>query len=283
MNSLLEPNFALLSAHPEWRSTWTHIVAGQFTGSLYSSLLFYEQSTGHAGFYETDGQYDDWRGSWSLIVPGFFSKSPFLPEERQHAGTGFPAHTGFLLYDQQASFGAFYDTDGQGGIIKLAEYSDWRTTWTHIIAGMFTDSPFSGLVFYDQSSGYGEMYATDGAGGINLIQAYSDWRTTWTHIVPGEFFNCGSVFAQPTTDLFFYEGSTRYGEICANDGQGGLSLVSSQQDLPPATNVIPALLAAQGGRICCFTRDDQPSFLRAELQRKSLELVWQAEPRASSS
>ena len=247
LNSLEQPNFALLSTHPEWRTTWTHIVGGQFSASPYSSLLFYEQSTGHAEFYETDGQggmnllrqYDDWRSSWTLIIPGFFRKPGFLPENRQHTDTGFPAHTGFLLYDQQAGFGAFYDTDGKGGIVKLAEYGDWRTTWTHIVAGMFTNSPFSGLLFYDQTNGYAEMYATDGSGGMTLITSYSPWPTFWTHIVPGEFFNCGAVSAQPITDLFFYDAVNRFGATYGCDGQGRLIPVGSQQNLPAATIIIP--------------------------------------------
>ena len=240
MNSVEDPNFLLLSAHPEWRNDWTHIIAGQFSSSLYSSLLFYEQSTGHAEFYETDGnggmsllsQYDDWGTSWTLIVPGCFAKSSFLPPNRQ------PANTGFFLYDQQAGFGAFYNTDGHGGLIKIAEWNDWRTTWTHIIAGTFTDSPFSGLLFYEQPTGEAEMHSVDGHGGMTLIQAYSEWRTSWTHIVPGEFYNDGSVYESTITDLFFYEGSTGYGETYANDGQGGLTLVGSQQ-MPPATIILP--------------------------------------------
>src|SRR5260370_30333079 len=53
---LFPPNFELLGAYSGWRNDWSHIVAGQFTAGLYSSLLFYEQSTGHAEFYETNGQ-----------------------------------------------------------------------------------------------------------------------------------------------------------------------------------------------------------------------------------
>jgi hypothetical protein len=31
-------------------------------------------------------------------------------------------------------------------------YSDWRNDWTHIVAGKFTNSPYSGLLFYEQST-----------------------------------------------------------------------------------------------------------------------------------
>src|SRR5690349_14784110 len=63
---------------------------------------------------------------------------------------------------------------------------------------------------------------TDAAGlGVNpasfgILHADSSWRTSWTHIIPGRF----TVAA--TTSLFFYEGSTGYGEFWVTDGAGGL-------------------------------------------------------------
>src|SRR5260370_5198792 len=224
---LFPPNFELLGAYSGWRNDWSHIVAGQFTAGLYSSLLFYEQSTGHAEFYGTNGQggmtllnqYDDWRTSWAIIVPGYFRQSTFLPENRQPANVGFLPNTGFLLYDRQSGFGAIYDTNGHGVIEKLAEYSGWRTTLTHIISGGFTDSEFSRLAFFDQASGYAELYATDGAGGMGSgpIPIYN-WLQNSTHIVPGEFFNDGSVYEPVITDLFFYFAATRESVTYGNDG-----------------------------------------------------------------
>src|SRR5262249_44444201 len=67
---------------------------------------------------------------------------------------------------------------------------------------------------------------------------------TWTHIVPGEFWNDGEVdcliakSCSPITDLFFYEGSTCYGETYWNDGQGGLTLIGSQDNLHEATEIV---------------------------------------------
>ena len=53
---------------------------GNFGGSDYTGLLFYEPSTGTGKFYSTDGQGDiqllgqhtGWRKGWRLIVPGNF-------------------------------------------------------------------------------------------------------------------------------------------------------------------------------------------------------------------
>jgi hypothetical protein len=220
---LIAPTFELIGAYSGWRNDWSRIVSGQFTAGLYSSLLFYDRSAGHIEFYETHGdgtmtlfhQEDGWRTSWSLIVPGYFRQSSFLPTNRQ------PSNTGFVLYDREAGFGAIYDTNGHGVIEKLAEYSGWRKTWTHIIAGNFTFSPFSGLLFYDRESGYAELYETDGAGGIGNgpIKTYN-WAKNWTHIVPGDFWTDGDTGKPVYTDLFFYNSSNRFGVAYGNDGAG---------------------------------------------------------------
>lgn len=94
------PSLQWLRSYSDWRRSWTHIVSGKFSASLYSGLLFYDPNDGVAEFYETDGQggisllrhYEDWRGSWTLIVAGTFGDSGF---------------SGLLLYDQAAGFARF--------------------------------------------------------------------------------------------------------------------------------------------------------------------------------
>ena len=243
---LQSPSLQVLSSYTDWRKTWTHIVAGKFTASPYSGLLFYEQSTGTAEFYATDGEggisflrhYDDWRRSWTLIVPGIFGNS---------------GNTGLLLYDQAAGFGAFYDTDGHGNIVLLREFNDWRTSWTHILSGRFTDSPYSGLLFYEQADGYAETYATNGTGGIAIVATHPGWRSSWTHIVAGEFIDTLDWDQPIYDDLFFYEGSTGYCETYESDGQGGISLNASESDLPAATtHIVPGSFGGDGNSNLLF-------------------------------
>jgi len=236
-SSLVPPNFELIGWYSGWRNDWSNIVAGQFTAGIYSSLLFYEQSTGHVEFYETHGQRnitlfhqeDGWRTSWSLIVPGYFRQCSFLPKNRQ------PSNTGFVLYDREAGFGAIYDTNGHGVIEKLAEYSDWRNSWTHIIAGSFTSSPFSGLLFYEGETGYAELYETDGAGGIGNgpIKTYN-FGKNWTHLVAGDFWTDGDTGKPVYTDLFFYDSSSHFGVVYGNNVDGNFFQVSPP---PSATQV----------------------------------------------
>ena len=221
---LFPSNFQRLHYHRDWRSTWTHIVAGKFSSAPYDSLLFYEQSNGYAEFYETDGSggisflknHDDWRDSWTHIIPGKFSDSTF---------------TGLLLYDQQAGFAAVYDTNGSGDLIKLREYDGWRPSWTHITTARIPGSDYSALVLYDQRAGHGEILRCTGAGKFELWKSNDGWRTSWTHVV-GDF--------ESGACLLFYEAPTGHCEIYTlTDDPNQLGAMSERNGMPPATDVIP--------------------------------------------
>jgi hypothetical protein len=242
---LQPPAFQLFESQADWRTDWTHIVAGRFSKSSFSGLLFYEQSTGVAEFWETDGQrnltllrhYDDWRTTWTLIVPGLFGPSGF---------------TGLLLYDQAAGYGAVYDTDGHGNLVILFEYHGWLTSWTQIIAGHFTTSPYSGLLFYDQAAGFATIYSSDGKGRITVLTSYDNWRTSWTKIIAGKFGPAPVVSElpppptpPPIDSLFFYEGATGYCETYQTNGAGGIAMLGSAT-LPIVTHVVPGIFGGLG-------------------------------------
>lgn len=231
--TLVPPDFELIGGVQNWRANWSIIVSGKWSNSPFSGLLCYDRDNGLGAFFETNGagriqllqEHSDWRQSWTVIVPGVFGDS---------------GYDGLLFYEQQTGFAAFYDTDGQGNLILLHEDSNWRKTWTHIVVAPFTDSRYSGLLLYDQSAGASAFYATDGHGHLKLLQEYSDWRTTWTAIVSGQMALWpapdaeakaeaqGAIFA----DLFFYEGSTGYGETYATNGKGDIWMVGQQGGFP---------------------------------------------------
>ncbi len=233
---LFPPNFQQLTAYTDWRNTWTHIVSGKFSASPYSGLLFYDQNSGYAEFYETDGQggitflrsHSGWRQSWTHIVPGAF----FGPDR-----------TGLLFYDQQAGYAAIYDTK-EGDLINISEHSGWRPSWTHITtvrlpgSGGFNDAGERGhdtaLVLYDQAAGHGEIHSCDASGNLKLIMQSDGWRTTWTHVVGDSVAGTG---------LLFYEASTGYGEIytISGDEANGFQFGSqvTKTGLPSATHIIP--------------------------------------------
>lgn len=243
------PNFGRLATDGSWRNSWAAIVVGRFTPSPYSSLLFVEQSTAYAELYGTDGkghllspslrQFNPLGGrkTWTRIVPGYFGPSGF---------------TGILLYDQPSGFGRFYDSDGNGNFVLRSEYSGWRTSWTHIVAGRFVaSSPYSAVFFYSASENYGEIWATDGKGlvGSAPYQTFPNfWSRPFTHVVAGDFhWTPGFIDAVPTlTDLFFYDAASGRGEmyrcdISPDTGQSNIVVTAAvtSDSLPlQATSVV---------------------------------------------
>ena len=71
-----------------------------------------------------------------------------------------------------------------GDVIQLTSTNGWRTSWSIVTPGKFTDRAFSDLLFYDPAAGVGEMYVTDGHGGMSLIATNTGWRTSWSMIIP---------------------------------------------------------------------------------------------------
>jgi hypothetical protein len=205
----------LLRTHTDWRSSWTHIVPGNFSGGDdLTDLLLYDPTAGEGEFYKTDGsggialirKQTGWRSSWTHIIAGAFGGS---------AGS-----TDLLFYDRAAGGGQFYAVE-QGRISEIALHTNWRPSWTHIVPGSFGGDSVTDLLFYEADTGTGEFYACDGRGGITLMRTHTGWRQTWTHIIPGSFGG------NTRTDLLFYDANAGEGEFWATDGQGGIALLQS--------------------------------------------------------
>jgi hypothetical protein len=233
-----EPNFGLLASDDTWRTSWSTIVAGRFSSSPYSGLLFVEESTSYAELYATDGNgrlvapavgvFDPLGGrpGWSHIVPGHFGPSGF---------------TGLVLYNQSEGSALFLDCDGEGHFQVIDSQSGWRTSWSHIVSGRFdVTSPYSGLCFYSASENYAEIWTTDGHGlaGGAPMQILSDFSsTTFTHVVAADFhWTPGFAISTHTlTDVFCYDATTGHGEMYHCDLNGTDDLPSSALVVPPFT------------------------------------------------
>jgi hypothetical protein len=147
-----------------------------------------------------------WRQTWTHIVPRRFSDSPY---------------TGLLFFEQSTCYAEVYETDGAGRIVAppLETYSPLgdRTSWTHVIPGLFGESGFTGILLYDQGSGFGRFLECTGDGNLIPRKDYSVWRATWAQIVPGFFTKSRN------TSLLFYSPSENYGEIWETNVNCGLS------------------------------------------------------------
>jgi hypothetical protein len=88
---------------------------------------------------------------------------------------------GLLFYDRAGGTGEFYTTDGHGRLAALlATHTDWRSSWTVILAGCFTRNDSPDLLFYDASAGLVEIYTTDVNGGISLAGRTANLPQDWT-------------------------------------------------------------------------------------------------------
>jgi hypothetical protein len=146
---------------------------------LKPDLLFYARSAGIGQLYATNlagdigllSTYTDWRTTWTLIVPMHFSGA---------------RHSDVLFYNAAAGLGELYSTNGLGELNPIVHrYTNWRTSWSIIVAGSFTGTGFSDLLFYDRAAGTGEFYRTDEHGNLTFLTGHTDWLTTWSQIVVG--------------------------------------------------------------------------------------------------
>ena len=198
----LPSSFQQLRVHTDWRTSWTHIVAGKFSDAHDDGVLFYEGSTGFAEIYDTDGhgnlsllrQHQDLGriGSrshrWTQIIAGRFSSSQ---------------NSSLLLVDASSRFAAIFNVNATGNLIKLREFPNWGT-WTQVTIVRLPGSDFSAVLRYNQATGRGEILECDRTAGLHLRQASDGWRRSWSHVVGG--FACG-------TSVLFYEQSTGHCEI----------------------------------------------------------------------
>jgi hypothetical protein len=221
-----------LTSDPDWRTSWSIITPGNFSGEDFSDLLFYDPAAGVGEFYTTEGgniqllqTETGWRNSWTIIVPCNITGS---------------ATQDLLFYDPSSGTGEFYRTDGHGNISLIKTHTGWRGSWSLIIPCNLTGGGSNDLLFYDPSAGVGEMYRTDSQGNISLITTYTDWRGSWAQILA-----C-NLTGSAHTDLLFYDPGAGVGEMYRTDGQGGISLIRTYTDWRNSWSIIKACRISGG-------------------------------------
>lgn len=289
MGPILEPprrqslpsSFQQLRVHTDWRTSWTHIVAGKFSNAHDDGVLFYEGSTGFAEIYDTDGHGNIWllrqyqdlgriasrSHRWTQIIAGRFSSSQ---------------NSSLLLIDAHSRFAAIFNVDATGNLIKLREFPNWGT-WTHVTIVRVPGSDFSAVLRYNQATGRGEILECDRTAGLHLRQASDGWRTSWSHVVGG--FACG-------TSVLFFEESTGHCEIYqltynpqdATTDVNSLGKMVSLELLPGASIVLGGsfgldagycLYYPQAGRLqFVFAYDFDHNLVNIDEQYDGLRSTW---------
>ena len=142
---------------------WTQILAGNFTGSARSDLLFYERATGTVELYRTDG-----RGGLDLLESDPTSRKTWTTIVAANLAPG--RFDDLLFYERSSGSAELYSTDGAGNMALVRELSGLRRTWSAIVPGRFHHGPLSDLFFYDRSTGTAELYTVAGAGELTLLE-----------------------------------------------------------------------------------------------------------------
>ncbi len=222
----------LLRSDPSWRTTWSIITPGAFSGRDFSDLLFYDAGAGVGEFYTTEGgnlsllkSLSGWRSSWTIIVPCRITGSRTQD---------------LLFYDAHAGVGELYRTDGHGSISLVQTHTGWRTSWKMIIPCNLTNGATSDLLFYDPAAGVGEMYRTDTHGNLSLIKTHTGWRGSWSQILACNL--TGGTY----TDLLFYDPGAGVGEMYRTDGHGNLSPIRSYGDWRHTWSIVKACRISGG-------------------------------------
>ena len=168
-------NFSPLAAYSNWTSTWTHLLRVGMRGGFL--LLCYNSSTGQVEVDQITGrgnvvQLQTFnRGSWSDVLA---------------LGTG-RAGSNVLFYDRTTGAASIFAIDGQGNGQEMLLYSDWQTSWTHIIPGTFGGDGSIDLFFYEAASGTYEIYTVDDQGNIRLLRSDTRAPRNASEVVPIRF------------------------------------------------------------------------------------------------
>jgi hypothetical protein len=166
------------------RTSWTHLVGGQFSSG--DQVFFYEGWSGHGELYSVDE---------TGIVPSPSSLGTLdgLPLATDVIPGNFGWYgTSLLFYDRSSGHATFVDFNAEGigdgptgYVLDGAEsYSNWSTNWDIIVAGKFWvwdpedikfQDGFTDLLFYDRANGYGEFdfHEPFGAIPVEPLEGYS--------------------------------------------------------------------------------------------------------------
>lgn len=129
-----------------------------------------------------------------------------------------------LTYKRDQGLGEIYKINDDRKIgLRVATYTNWRTTWDRIIQVTVDGKAY--LVFYDNATGTSEFWELLANGSLgNRTITYTNWRKTWFRIVP--------VTVDGNEYLLFYDFSNGVGEFwqVRADGKLGNRTISFNWD-----------------------------------------------------
>jgi hypothetical protein len=195
----------IVRRYTNWKTTWSIIATGSFTGSGFTDLLFYDRAAGVGEIYHADKQggltllasHTDWLTTWSQIVVGNFSRSD---------------SSDLLFYEANAGVLECWTVDGYGNV-AFVNSTPTGNTWSIVLPLNVTGTPFSDVLLYDATHGTAELVTSDGQGGLRHVRSFTGWRTNWSVILSPSF---GQVL--------FYSAESGVGQFYEMDRSGAMTL-----------------------------------------------------------
>jgi hypothetical protein len=191
------------------RTTWTHIIPGFFTTSLFTSVVFYSQSDGYAEIWTFDdngalnivSSFSGWRTSWTHLVAGRF--------KAQEVGTPQRRCSDLFFYEGSTGHGELYASNGGGLVLFENSYDGLPINATSVLSGNFSGDAVqtADLVFHNGdglTAGHLSFWKFTQESPVTISSfdeldpSASGLRPTSNLIVAGKF--CGD----PEDSLFFY-------------------------------------------------------------------------------
>ncbi len=217
------------------RQTWTAAAAGDYGDRPYHNLFFYDAAAGLGEFYAADGQggltkvgeQSDLRKGCNLVINGNFGNTP---------------RSDIMLNDPSVPEGVFYGVD-HFTMRQLYTINNWRSSFTYITGGKWSDSPYSDIAQYDPTKGELLMRSLDGKGGITTLKTHSvpkDWTASG---------GAGSFRGGPTTPTMDH--MVFYNRTVGVD----VPVVTTPPTDPDPTQT-PAPDIKMTGKLGLFTMDD---------------------------
>jgi len=198
------------SSNTGWRTTWSHIVAGGFTGKDGQQALLYDEADGYADVVGFDGSgnvsFDqpgsNWSKTWDSIVPGVY----------------IDGGEQVLLYDRNAGQAAIVAFNDHGKVKLDTINNGWRKTWDLLIPGNFIRTDRQQVLLYDRNASHADIVAFDTHGHVALDTPNGDWGASWNIIVAGNFTKKGGY-----QQALLYDRNAGQAAIVAFDSHGKMN------------------------------------------------------------
>lgn len=159
------------------KTSWTHVVRGNYDGGNYDCLFFYDAAIGRGEFWMTDGQGNLTQGNY---VQGAMPRNGTSIVRANLSGA--IDQNDVLTYNSSNGMAAILEVQSPGGKGVRERSLQWVPGFTQIMPVACSSTPWSDLLAYNQAKGELSIYTTAGSGGLDHFSTLSGVPKDWTSI-----------------------------------------------------------------------------------------------------